>query len=470
MATAPAPAAVERAGGVFWSTVSGGAAVVVPFVIFAAFSRLMSPAQLANVAVATAMLEMLKAVGPQGFYDVLVRQREDDIAHHRAGMFLFLAFAVVYGTIFCILVLFAAHVVGQALPPIVMILGLKLVFDYAALQPQAILARRGAMRRLGSRGLMSGMIAGVGGLALAFVTGPVVGLSVYYVLQALINFVLLSVGTNALVRPGFDGARIREMATQGWRASGVRATNAFQNYFDQVLLSHMLLPTALGGYNLGKRLEVVCMTLAGSFSQLMFQPGFARAQTSEERTKWMARGVAAISLVCGVPVVVLLVCNKLAIPFVFGNQWAGAALVAALLALAGLIRSYGVVAGALYTVTGRNGRLLAISGFAAVTSLVLVFLFARYGVLAAAMIVPARALGITAMQFVFSGLSLRHIARFLVLNSALPLVAIGIAASVSQWLLISWLGTQSLVSVFVILAGTGCIGGLVGFAMLRRKY
>ncbi|MEJ2459624.1 MAG: oligosaccharide flippase family protein, partial [Novosphingobium sp.] len=378
-----ATAAASPKGGVFWSTVNGGASVLLPFAVFAGFARMMTPSELSLVLLAVAMLQLLEAFGPQGIYDVLLLYREDQQRYYRTAGTLFLGGGVILAFVYMAGIAFSAWILGKQLPLVLLVLALKVVFDYALFQPQAVLVKRGAVRRLGMRGLAAGLGAGASGLLVAMVTTPIVGLTAYYLLQSAVAFLMTAFGTGSLIRPGWDGQAAAEMAQQGARASGVRLSAAVSNYLDQLLVGSMMAGALVGAYNLGKRLEVVSMTIGSSFSQFLFQPTFVNAEPGQ-RVAHIGRGMAAITLVCGVPSVLLAVFHNEAVPLVFGSQWAGAALTAALLTGSGYVRAIGGVAGALYTVTGRNGRLLALSAFGAATNMLMIVIFARFGVLWAA--------------------------------------------------------------------------------------
>jgi len=245
------------------------------------------------------------------------------------------------------------------------------------LQPQAALVRRGDVRRLGMRGMLAGLFAGAVGLSLAF-WSPRWGLAAFYVTQSLTMMLTTAIGTSTLAVPRLDTRAAGEMLEQGLRASGARMSGGIANYFDQLLVGRMFPTNAFGFYNIGKRLEVVSITMAASFAQMLWQPTFAIAGTAG-RGNAVAKGVASIALVCGLPVAMLAVLHKVAVPFVFGANWAGAASVAAILAVSGVTRSLASVAGAVLSVTERNGLLMIVSLFGALSNLVIIWIAAPFG-------------------------------------------------------------------------------------------
>lgn len=466
--SATAPARPAPRGAVFWSTVNGGASVLLPFLVFALFARLMSPAELSLAMVAVAMLELLKVLGPQGVYDVVLAYPEEDRRHYRTAGALFLLGGVVTAVVFAGAVLASGWFLEHPLPPVLLILTGKVVFDYAVLQPQAVLVRRGAMRRLGSRGLAAGIVAGAIGLGVALVVTPMTGLAVYYVAQSLVLYAMTALGTGAWLSPAFDGAAAREMATQAMRASGVRLSAGVSNYLDQILLSAMAAPAQVGPYNLGKRLEVVVITMSSSFSQLLFQPTFARADHGE-RLHHVARGISTITLVCGLPVALFATFHDDLVPFLFGAQWSAAAPIVALLAINGFIRALGGVAGALMTVTRRNGRLLAVAAGGAISNMALIALLAGYGVFWAALAIVVRNAAHTVLMMRLTSELNGYIARLLLRRVIVPIaLTVGVAWGLAQ--LAGMIVAQPALAVrLAIVAVSGALGGLAGLLLIRRQ-
>ena len=463
-----AAGATSPKGAVFWSTVNGAASVVLPFAVFAIFARMMTPGELAQVMLAMAVLELLKACGPQGIYDVLVPYEDNNHAYYKTASTIFLVGGFLTAVIYMIVIGFYSIIFLKSVPLYLYILAIKVVFDYGLLQPQAVLVRRGAMRRLGLRGLAAGTIAGASGLAVALLNVPILGLVTYYALQSVITFLMTVVGTAALRRPGWDADAAHDMVGQGARASGVRLSAAVSNYLDQLLIGSMLAGAQTGAYNLGKRLEVVSMTIGSSFSQMLFQPTFAKAD-HDQRLGHIARGIAAITLVCGVPTVLLAMFHREAVPLVFGQQWAGAALTAALLAGSGCVRAVGGVAGALFAVTRRNGRLLALSTVAAATNMLVVVVFARFGVEWAAGAVLVRNACQTVGTLALTNEAKGHVASLYAANCVLPLVATGAAAWLASMLSGYTIPAETHLGAFIAMAVGSIAGATTGFLILRRR-
>jgi PST family polysaccharide transporter len=467
LSSGAAPAKSRAA--VFWSSLNGVAAVGLPFIVFACFARLMTPQQFALVALALAALEMLKTLAPQGLYDVLVTHDERERAYHEAASIILLGSAALVMLAFMGVLAASRAVFGMVMPGVAYWLSLKVLFDLTLLQPQAAMVRRGEVRRLSMRSLYSGVIGACCGLPLGVAVSPVGGLVAFYVTQSLVTFGTTIWGSDVLARPRYHRAAAQDMLGQGLRASGVRIAAGGNNYLDQLMIGRLFLPVMVGQFNLGKRLEIVSVTLSASMAQIVWQPSFAMTQVVGRRDA-IARGVASVALVCGLPMGLFALLAPVAVPFVFGAHWAAAAPVAAALAASGALRALGAVAGAVLTVTKRNGMLLWVSIGGLVSNIALILITTPHGILVTALAVLGRAMLLSLTQFAMLKEVRAEMAAVIARNFVLPLsFALGAALVgrlAAERLLAGWTGP---LHDFFFLAISGGAGLAVGVPLLLRK-
>lgn len=464
---------MQKAGGgrmgVFWSSLNGAGSVVLPFLVFAAFAHLLAPEVFAQFGLALACAELLKTLGPMGLYDVLVAHDERETEVHQTASAVFLGGALVVMGGYCGVLALVQPLFHMAIAPVAYLLVFKILFDYLLFQPQAVLVRRGEVRRLGMRSLVAGAIAGAAGLAIGVLVSPLPGLVIYYVLLAAITLGMTVWGTGAVARPEYSARAFASMRRQTLWASGVRFSGGANSYFDQIIVGYSFPALALGMYNVGKRIEVSVMTLASSLSQILWQPGFARAKV-DHREHEVARALSSVALVCGVPVLALAVTAKQAVPLLFGPHWGAASTVVALLAISGLARAVNSVGGAMCTVTSRNGLLLALSLAAAAMNFAIILGFARFGLEMATGLLAAR-------NFLQAGVTLgllpelrRQVPKLLLLNFVGPLVVVLavmlLAARMSE--LLPGPTTPTLYALWHV-GLVGCSGAVAGLLLLLRR-
>ncbi|WP_431272856.1 oligosaccharide flippase family protein [Dankookia sp. P2] len=280
---------------------------------------------------------------------------------------------------------------------VIALIGLRIPLDLAALQPQAVLAERLALRRLALRTMGATAGAGTLGLGLLFGGQAMAGLVAYQLSLSLLVLLLTSVGSGTFARPRMHRDCLRRLWPEASRASGVRLVAAVNNSLDQVLVAGLLGGLQLAYYNLAKRIETILITAAGSFSSILFQPIFAR-RTPGGDAQGLQRGLAVITATCGLAAALIVVTHLQLVTFVFGPSWAEAAPIAACLAMGGFARALGGVHGSLLSVSGRNRHLLRISLGSAGCGLILVVLLAPVGLVLCAAALAARSICATGVM------------------------------------------------------------------------
>ncbi len=383
------------ASGVLWSGLNAAASVLLPFGIFVFFAHSLQPAEVGIVALAVSCSELLKAAGLPGLYEALLQQQTDAERHHQAANALLLLAGAALLPVF----LMVLYGIGRATPGVaahaglLSLIGLRIPFDLATVQPQVVLAQRLSFRRLAVRSVVGNAVAGGLGVAVAALVSPLAGLVLYQVGQSAVVFAATALGGGLLARPRLHRDCLRRMRREAGMSTGVRLVAATINNLDQVVLAPLVGSVPLAFYNLGKRLETTFVTAANSFSSILFQPLFA-LDDAAGRAAGVRRALLVLTAVCGLPAAVVAVNCQSVVPLVFGRQWLEAAPVAGLLAANGFARAVGMVPGALLSVSGRNRELLLTSVVSAVTGLLLVAGLAPVGLapLAAALFVKNAAI------------------------------------------------------------------------------
>ncbi len=383
----------ERAGqvtprygaGVFWAGLNAACSVLLPFGLFVFFARAMTPAQVGLVALAMAAGELLKALGLPGLYEALLQQKDDLQRCHETALALLLLSG--FGLLPVFLLLLAG--IGTLVAGVgshfwlLALVGLRIPLDLLTVQPLAALTMRLAYRRMALRAVVANLVAGGLGIGVAVLAAPIDGLVAYQVGQSLLTLLGTVIGAGALARPRLHRACLDRLRAETLFSTGNRALAASINSLDQMLLAPLAGDTGLAYYNLGKRLETTFVTVANSFSSILFQPLFARGNAAA-RAQATRRALAVLVLTCGVPAATIASNSAAIVGLVFGRQWLPAASVALLLAGNGFVRAIGMVPGALLSVSGRNRALLHSSIGSAAAGIVLVAALAPFSLVACA--------------------------------------------------------------------------------------
>ncbi len=456
----PASKPPSYLAGVLWAGLNAGASVLLPFALFVFFAREISPPMLGLVALAMACTEVLKAIGLPGVYEALLQQRQDIKRCHEAALGLLLCASGLLVPV-CLLVLWSLGYVVHGLHQhfaLLALLALRIPLDLLIVQPQAVLVGRLAFRRLAMRTIVANVVAGAAGVLIAIVIKPVDGLVAYQLVQSLLTFASTSVGRGLLAWPCLHRDCIGRLRGEMLLATGNRSLAATINYLDQMTMAPLAGDTGLAYYNLGKRLENTFVTVASSFSAILFQPLFATDGVLSKQ-KATFRALFVLTLVCGIPASVVFCNGQLVVGLLFGRTWLPAAPIVAWLSLNGFVRAVGMVPGSFLSVSGRNRDLLITSLASAAGSLGLVVALASTSITLCAIGMVVKNAGIVAwMAWLGRGETRRPTMTYLVtviIPLALMITGAGLARSVLTTSFVTPLPTLA------VLAASGC-GALAG--------
>jgi O-antigen/teichoic acid export membrane protein len=448
--------------------------VVLPLLIFIAFARMLPPAEVGIVALAVAWSEILKGLGAPGLYEALLQQHEEPERHHETA----LSVLLVAG-----LLLLPAHVlavavtIGASEAPGLLALGavgLRIVFDLATLQPQARLAGSLSYRRLALRSVVANAGAGAIGIGVALLGQPMLGLIIYQVGQSALLFLTTVIGTGALARPRFHRDCARAMSREAGLASANRFIAGAINYLDQLAVAAVLDPRRLAYFNLAKRVEMSLVTAAVSFNSILFQPLFAqRDMAPEARERGIARGLAVIGLVCGLPTAVFATNAEGIVAAVFGEPWRVAAPVAAALAFSGFARALGFPHIGLMSVSGRNHLILSSTTASALAGALLILLVAPWGLVWGAAAIAVKNSLVTAWMAYATRVDAPRPLRLYGLEVLLPFGLMLAGAALGRWgaeAVLIPLALPGALTPLGVLAASGLAAALPAGLYLLRRY
>ena len=454
--------------GALWAGLNAMASVLLPFALFVFFAREISPPVLGLVALVMACTEISKAIGLPGVYEALLQQKSDVARCHEAASFLLLCASGLLVPA-CLLSLYGMGFLVPGLRGHLGLLGflaLRIPLDLATVQPQAVLVARLAFRRLAMRTITANLVAGGVGVGAAMIATPVIGLVVYQLVQSTATFASTAFGAGLLARPRPHQDCIRRLRPEMVLATGNRTLAATINSVDQMAIAPLAGDIGLAYYNLGKRLETTFVTVANSFSAILFQPVFAADAAPRKAT---LRALLVLTLVCGVPSAVVFSNSRLVVGLIFGRHWLAASSVVGWLSLNGLVRAVSMVPGSLLSVSGRNRALLVTSLASAAGSLVLVAALAWSSIALCAFGMVAKNAAIVGWLAWLSRQDVRQPALTYLAAVVVPVILMIAAASLASAMLPVAMQAGPLRQV-IGLCGSGCGALLCGGAWVAAAY
>ncbi|MFN3276389.1 MAG: lipopolysaccharide biosynthesis protein [Paracoccus sp. (in: a-proteobacteria)] len=339
--------------GVLWSGLNAFLPALSGLIVFMVVSRVISPAEFGFVAFAVAVVGAIGAFSPGGFGDALVQRQDLGPAHLNATFWLCLLWGIGLYVITILLVGPAAGYLGDPmLAVLVPVVGLRLIFDLAAVVPSALLSRRMQFRQIAMRTLISSVVSLVVCLVVLWLGYGLWAL----VLSQLIGAVVVCVVSWLSVtwRPGRGVSRqaIRDLTHFGGFASGSRLITTINA--DQLLIGPLMGPTALGLFSFARRIFMMLNdVLTGALAAVSY-PLLSSMQAEPEKLRETYLATTFLSSILSFPIFVgtALVADQL-IPLVFGAQWLDATRALQAFCAIGLLSCIGILQAALIRAKGR---------------------------------------------------------------------------------------------------------------------
>ena len=357
-----------------WSVLQQVGGQVATMVVFFVLAALLPPRDFGLVGMAGAWLAVLNAFCETGFGAAVI-QREHLRPDHLSSTF-GINIAVGLGLTGLGVVLSwpaAAYFRTPDLQPVMAALSLGFGVRAFGLTQAALAQRELRFRALAVRDLVSSVVGGASGIALALAG---------YGVWSLVTMTLVSsvLGTAMLWRLARWRPRRREMsqaaAAELWpfssRMLGFNLLKALVQNTDRLIIGPMLGVHALGLYTFATRAVIFPVTtFVGAMGAYLF-PKVARLQADRIKVRAVYRAVLIAILNVILPGLAAVAVLAPAVVPLLGARWAGAAVIIQVLTVAALAQAVIAPVGQLMKGLGRPGWLILWSiGFTLITSIAL---------------------------------------------------------------------------------------------------
>lgn len=335
MSHAPESVADRSFGAARWVAVSTIGNVVFSFVVFLVLARLLQPAEFGLVAVAVVFIDILMIVTRGGLPDYVVQRDETS-----KGL-LDTAFAVslATGLFYCLVLLAAAGPIAALLrlpelKPILQLLSVTFVIAGLGAIHEGRLQREFGFRSLAIRALASNLVGGSVAIALALDGYGAWSLVVQRL--AAVTMTTLLTWMAFPWRPGLSVRRhyAREQLAFGARVFSTQLLLTTSIRVQEVIAAYFLSTSDVGMLRLAWR----CVDLVSQVAVIPLTsvalPAYARVQSDRPQLAATFHRFVAASATIALPCFFgMAVVAPVMIPFLFGEQWAGAAPVLQILCL-----------------------------------------------------------------------------------------------------------------------------------------
>jgi len=366
--------------GALWAGLNSFAPAVVAAGVFTVTSRYLTPTEYGLVMLAASISFFASAIAPAGFGEALIQRRDVTKRHVDAVFWLCIGSALlIYGGLVLLTPLLARFLGQAGLLTLLPVVGLRVVFDQAAIVPSSLLARSMSFDKIALRTTIASVVAaavcvplllmgyGAWALALSFVAGSIATFSAAF----------LSVDW----KPGlsFSSRSLREVARYGTFASGNRTIQLLNS--DQLLIGWLMGTAPLGIFSFSRRIyQILNDLIAGALRTVSFTM-LSSLQAEHEKLKEAFLFATFASSAFSFPIFVGLaaVAGDL-VPLFFGSHWAEAVPALQAFCALGLLSCIGVLQSSLITSQGKVGWWMSYQAAQQILSAVVILALYKFGI------------------------------------------------------------------------------------------
>lgn len=362
--------------GTLWASANSFVPAAVGILVFTITSRVLTPTDFGLVALAGGIAMVGSALAPAGFGQALVQRSTIQRRHLDTVFTVLMIFATVaYGVLALAAPLIQRLLGEEELAPLILVLGMTVVFNMALVVPNAMLIRTMSFRTVALRTAIVSLVAAVVCLSLLWLDFGYWALAASQVATAAANAAGALLSVRWRPRLSIDRPALRELARFGIFASGGQIFALLRT--DDVLIGVLMGPASLGIFAFARRVHMIVNdVVGGALNQVSYSLLSALQDEPDKRAEAF---LLATFLSCAVSFPLFAGMAVLApefVPLVFGNTWGPAVPAVQGFATFGLLSCVGILQASLINSAGHPGRwFLYLLGKNLATLLVIVLTF-----------------------------------------------------------------------------------------------
>lgn len=309
--------------GVGWSAADAFLSQGVTFIVGLVLARLLTPEEYGLIGIVSVFINVLLGVVDSGFSNALIRKKSITDEDYST---LFYSNFVISIAMFALLYLFAPSIAGffarPELVPITRVMGLILVLQSISIVQYTILSRNIDFKTKTKAGVISAVVSGIVGIAMAFAGFGVWSLVAQQLSRQLFYSLCLWILNKWRPTSFFSIESFRYMWGFGWKLLVSGLLNNIWNELHKVVVGKYYSPAALGQYTRADQFSTIFSSNFTSIVQRVSYPVLSQVQDDPER---MVSGYRkTIKVTMFVTAITMMAMAAVAEPLIFcliGPQW-----------------------------------------------------------------------------------------------------------------------------------------------------
>lgn len=282
--------------GFFWKFGERILALSASFIVTIVLSRLLSPMEYGEVALAMVIINLADIFVTAGLGNSLIQKKDADEIDFSSAFYLNITISLgIYIGIFCVAPTLSKFLNYDDLDIVIRVLCIRIPIAAINSIQQAYVSKKMDFQKFFLSTLGGTLLSGIVGVALAFWNFGVWALVVQYLLNTMVDTIILWIFVKWRPKRNFDIKRVKRLYSFGWKLMISGFLDAIYNQLRNLIIGKKYSAQNLAYYTNGTQYpQAATSAINTSISSVLF-PTLSNAQESLEEVKKITRQAIAVS-------------------------------------------------------------------------------------------------------------------------------------------------------------------------------
>ncbi len=282
--------------GFFWKFGERILAISTSFIVTMVLSRLLSPEEYGEVALAMVIINLADIFVTAGLGNSLIQKKDADEIDFSSAFYLNILIAlVIYICIFCISPALSKFLNYDDLDIVIKILCIRIPIAAVNSIQQAYVSKKMDFQKFFWSTLGGTILSGIVGIILAYEQLGVWALVVQYLLNTIVDTIILWIFVKWRPKSIFNVKRVKVLYSYGWKLMVAGILNAVYNQMQNLIIGKKYSTESLAYYTNGTQYpQAATSAINTSISSVLF-PALSSTQDSLENVKKITRQAISVS-------------------------------------------------------------------------------------------------------------------------------------------------------------------------------
>lgn len=291
-----------------WKYLERSSVQLIHFCITIVLARLLMPSEYGIIALIMVFVNIFQVIVDGGFNTALIQKKNaDNVDFSTIFFFGLMMSALMYGILFFAAPLIASFYSQIELVPIIRVIGVVLFLHAIVAIQNSYVSRNMLFRKLFVCSLVSVLISGVVGIAMAYWGYGVWALVAQTIIAQLSLAIIMWFRLKWRPEMIFSYNRLKGMLDYGWKIFTTNIIVALFVNIRKLIIGRFYTPASLAYFERGEQFPNLIMTNINSSIQAVMFPTFAKVQKDRVKVKQILRRATKMSCFIIYPLMVLLI-------------------------------------------------------------------------------------------------------------------------------------------------------------------